>query len=474
MRTFSSILCWAVVTVSAADLPGQGKPNFVVILADDLGYGDLGCYGNQLIRTPNIDRLASEGVRFTSFYAQTVCGPSRAALMTGCYPLRVAKKGNRVEIHPRLHPKEITIAEVLTERGYATGCFGKWDLAGHTQRGFDRTLLPRAQGFDTFFGTPTSNDNFVHLIRDEKIIERKADMSWLTQRYTDEAIRFIRQHRRQPFFVYVPHTMPHTRLAASAQFRGKSRRGLYGDVVEEIDWNVGRLLAVLAELGLDEKTFVLFLSDNGPWWIKREHGGSAGPLRGAKTSVWEGGVRVPCVARAPGRIPKGIVCSEVATTMDLLPTIARLAGAHAPTDRTIDGHDISDLLRGRHGAKSPTKALYHYVHTHLQAVRAGRWKLHLPRPAQPPWTPNWRRHIPPSDVIEITSPLLYDLEADVGETRDLSAKQPEVVARLLGLAEAARKSIGDHDRIGEEARFYDDGPKRPDIERRSRRQKGKR
>jgi arylsulfatase A-like enzyme len=441
----------------------EEKPNIILIFADDLGYGDIGCYGNKVIRTPNIDRMATEGMRFTDFYAQTVCGPSRAALMTGCYPLRVAKSRNIVEVHPRLHLQEVTIAEILKDAGYKTGCFGKWDLARHHQTKYDPALLPTAQGFDYFFGTPTSNDSVVHLLRNEKVIERKASMATLTQRYSSEAIQFIQRNKDHPFFVYIPHTMPHTRLAASKEFRGKSPRGLYGDVIEEIDFHVGRILDTVKRLGLDRKTYVIFTSDNGPWWIKKQNGGSAGPLRGAKTSVWEGGVRVPFVVRAPGRVPAGSVCREMASTMDMLPTFARLGGSKVPTNRVIDGHDVADLVHGVIGGKSPTKALFHYVHTHLQAVRSGKWKLHVPRPANPRWTPNWARHIDARDVFDIASPLLYDLDADVGETTDVAATHPDVVRRLLGFVEGGRADIGDYDRIGAGARFFDDDPRRPDI-----------
>jgi len=440
-----------------------GKPNFIIVFADDQGYEDIGCFGSKRIRTPRLDRMAREGRRFTSFYAQTVCGPSRAALMTGCYPLRVAKKDNRVDIHPYLHSREITIAEVLKGVGYATGCFGKWDLAGHLQRGYAQELLPTRQGFDYFFGTPTSNDSIVNLLRNEEVIEKKADMNTLTWRYTDEAMAFIRKNREEPFFVYIPHTMPHTRLGGSEQFRGKSERGLYGDVIEEIDWNVGRILDLLRELGLDDRTYVVFTSDNGPWAIKGDHGGSAKPLRGAKTSTWEGGLRVPCIMRAPGRIPPGTVCDEIASTMDLLPTLAKLAGAKPPTDRVIDGHDISGLVHGDRGAVSPTKAFFYYQHTHLQAVRSGNWKLHLPRRANPPWTPDWARHIGKEDVIDIPKPMLFDLERDIGEQHDVADENPAIVQRLLGLAEQARDDIGDYNRIGRNARFFDPQPKRPDA-----------
>ena len=440
-----------------------GRPNIVLIYADDLGYGDLGCFGSENIRTPRVDQMAREGVRFTSFYAQTVCGPSRAALMTGCYPLRVAKRNNQVDIHPYLHAKEVTIAEILRDAGYATGCFGKWDLAGHKQLGYDPNLLPTKQGFDYFFGTPTSNDGLVNILRNEKVIERMADMNTLTRRYTDEAIAFIRRKRQEPFFVYVPHTMPHTKLGVSGQFRGKSKRGLYGDVVEEIDWNVGRIRDTIKELGLDKKTYMIFTSDNGPWWIKKAHGGSALPLRGAKTSTWEGGLRVPCLMWAPGRIPAGAVCDEIATTMDILPTFARLGGGKVPHDRVIDGHDISVLMHGEEGATSPTEAFFYYQHTHLQAVRSGKWKLHLPRPANPPWTPDWARHIAPKDVFEIKSPILFDMEKDIGEQDDVADKNPEVVEKLRELAEWARNDIGDYNRIGKNARFFDPQSPRPDV-----------
>ncbi len=439
------------------------RPNFVIIFTDDQGYNDVGCFGSEKIRTPRLDRMAVEGRKFTSFYAQTVCGPSRAALMTGCYPLRVAKKDNRVDIHPYLHSREITIAEILKAAGYTTACFGKWDLAGHRQKGYAPELLPTRQGFDYFFGTPTSNDSIVNLLRNEKVIENRADMNTLTQRYTEEVVAFIRRSGEKPFFVYLPHTMPHTRLGVSAKFRGKSKRGLYGDVIEELDWSTGRILDTIKELGLDEDTYVICTSDNGPWELRKAHGGSAKPLRGAKTSTWEGGLRVPCIVRAPGQVPAGTTCDEIATTMDLLPTLAKLAGGKVPDDRVIDGHDITALLHGVKGATSPTKAFYYYQHTHLQAVRSGRWKLHLPRAAQPPWAPRWGGHIKKEDVIAIPKPMLFDLQADIGESRDVADKNPDVVRRLLALAEQASNDIGDYDRIGKGARFHGPAPKRPDI-----------
>lgn len=460
--------------LEAATSRSPKQPNFILIFADDQGYQDIGVFGSPNIDTPNLDRMADEGMRFTNYYAQTVCGPSRAALMTGSYPLRVATKGNRVNVHPYLHSKEVTIAEVLKPLGYATAAFGKWDLAGHSQdpKRYAHELMPTHQGFDYFFGTPTSNDSRANLIRNETIIEMDADMSQLTRRYTDEAIEFIKRSKDGPFFVYMPHTMPHIRLERSEQFEGKSKGGIYGDVIEEIDWNVGRIFETLKEEELDESTYVFYMSDNGPWYLgssaghlkqigpeAEAHGGSALPLRGAKTSTWEGGLRVPCIMWAPGNIPAGTVCSEIASTLDMLPTIAKLAGGKIPTDRVIDGHDIRNLIHENDGATSPTDAFYYYQRTQLQAVRSGPWKLHVPKKADS----TWNRYSKPEDVFDITSPLLYNLENDIGETTDVSAQHPRVVDRLLQIAEYARSDIGDIDRIGANARFFDDEPKRPDI-----------
>ena len=454
--------------------PSPDPPNFILIFTDDQGYRDIGRYGSPDIRTPKLDGMADEGMRFTDFYAQTVCGPSRAALMTGSYPLRVATKGNRVDVHPYLHSNEITIAEVLKPTGYKTAAFGKWDLAGHTQdpRRYARELMPVHQGFDYFFGTPTSNDSKVNLIRNQTIIEMEADMSQLTRRYTDEAIGFIKRSKDQPFFVYLAHTMPHIRLERSEQFKSKSKGGIYGDVIEEIDWNVGRILQTLKDEDLDASTYVIYTSDNGPWYLGRSkghlkrlgseaeaHGGSALPLRGAKTSTWEGGLRVPCIMWAPRKIPAGSICNEIASTMDMLPTMAKLAGGQIPRDRVIDGHDISNLIHGVPGATSPTKAFFYYQRTQLQAVRSGNWKLHLPRSSDQ----MWGHYSKAEDDIDIPQPMLFNLETDISESNDISNQHPSVVKDLLELAEHARTDIGDVDRIGANARFFDDDPKRPDI-----------
>ena len=452
-------------------------PNFVIIFADDMGYGDAGCFGSKDIRTPRIDRMAKEGMRFTSFYAQPICGPSRAALMTGCQPLRVAEVGNIKNVHPELHDKEITIAEVLKTKGYATACFGKWDLARHSQLKFNPKLMPNHQGFDYFFGTPTSNDGFVDLYRNGKRIEEKADMNLLTQRYTNEVIGFIKANQSKPFFVYLPHTMPHTRLGASNKFKGKSPRGLYGDVIEEIDHSTGQILDALGELGLEKNTYVLFTSDNGPWLIKNQgkidgtlegdHGGSAGILRSGKVSTWEGGQRVPAVFWAPGRIRPNTTCKAMASTLDILPTFTTLAGAKTPKDRDLDGEDNSRLLAGRFDEARMEKVYYYYLRTTLQAVRQGKWKLHLPRPAKRPWLAPFaqNKHIHPKDDAAFGEPLLYDLESDVSETTNVAQANPKVVKQLLAIAEKARTEIGDYNRIGSGARFFDEGVHRPDVKK---------
>ena len=444
------------------------RPNVIIFFTDDQGYNDVGCFGSPKIRTPHFDRMAAEGMRFTSFYAQAVCGPSRAAIMTGCYPIRVAEPGNRKNQHTILHPREITIAEILKGAGYATACIGKWHLAGNGRgrgRGpFPAELMPPAQGFDSFFGTPLHNGftrevdpkRFVtELMRGSEVLESPTDMDLLTKRYTEEAIRFIRTNKDRPFFLYLAHNMPHVPLGASKAFRGRSPRGLYGDVIEELDCSAGQVIATLTELGLDEHTLVVFTSDNGPWVEKHlgDYGGSADPLRGSKMMTWDGGSRVPCIMRWPGHVAAGRVCADIATTMDLLPTFARLAGAEVPGDRILDGVDIGPLITDRAAAKSPRQTFYYYCFTHLQAVRSGKWKLVLPRPARPPWT-GWSARM----VDAVPTTQLYDLEADVEEKHDVADRHPEIVARLTALVEKARGDLGDHDRVGKGARFFDGPP----------------
>ena len=425
------------------------RPNFIVILCDNLGYGDLGCFGSTKQRTPSVDRMAAEGMRLTSFYVTSgVCTPSRASLMTGCYPRRVSMHVNAhggAVLFPAdakgLHPDEVTIAKLLKAKGYATACIGKWHL------GDQPPFLPTRHGFDTYFGIPYSDDMVgtpngsrppLPLMRDERVVEAPADRDTLTRRYTEEAIRFITAHRGEPWFLYLPHAMPGStrKPFASEAFRGKSANGAYGDAVEEIDWSTGEILAALKRLGLDARTLVVWTSDNGAF---QGGGGSNAPLRGWGYTTDEGAMRVPCVVRWPGKVPAGAACDEVATTMDLLPTFARLAGTAPPADRAIDGRDIWPLLSGAPGAKSPHGAFYFYYMEQLQAVRSGRWKLYLPLEAK--WQ-SFRGDARPAPA------RLYDLVADLAETKNLAGAQPDVVARLLALAEKAREDIGDLGRPG--------------------------
>ena len=442
---------WTAIAAPQATPAGQ-KPNFVVIFIDDMGYGDIGPFGSTLNRTPHLDRMAAEGMKLTSFYvAAPVCTPSRAALLTGSYPKRVglAEASRHGVLFPGdawgLDPSEVTIAEVLKDAGYATGCFGKWHLGDQPE------FLPTAHGFDEYFGIPYSNDMWplhpnidrggiwdfppLPLLRNTNVVGQVDDMhgqGMLCKLFTDEATGFIRRNKDKPFFVYLPHAYIHHPRGVQKGFldheesnpvdwKAVAREPWEVDLerrtkaqIEEVDWSAGQILDTIRELGIAENTLVLFTSDNG---------GSRGcvntPLRGAKGSTWEGGMREPTLAWWPGRIPAGSACDEVATAMDLLPTFAALSGGQVPEDRTIDGRDISDLLLGRAGAKSPHNALYYYFRHELQAVRSGKWKLFAKDGA------------------------LYDLDADIGETSDVSAQHPEVVSRLSKLLAEARADLGD-------------------------------
>ncbi|HET6442625.1 MAG TPA: sulfatase [Phycisphaerae bacterium] len=420
--------------LAAAPAPAK-KPNFLLVFTDDQGYGDLSCYGSKTIHTPRLDQMAREGLKLTSFYVQPVCGPSRAALMTGCYPSRVIPA--RAIREWSLAGSEITMAEVLKSAGYATGCIGKWDLSG---RKFVEGRLPTDQGFDYYFGTLGATDSgHVAFYRNKERAGETDDMGSLTGRYTDEAIAFIRQHKDEPFLLYLPHSMPHVKIGASEQFRGKSKGGLYGDVIEELDWNTGRLLDAIQELGLAENTIVLFTSDNGPWLTKGKMGGSAGPLRDGKTTAWEGGFRVPCILWGPGRVPAGRESNELVASIDLMPTFARMAGAQAPTDRVIDGCDQGALLTGA-SDKSARDTFLYYTENLLRAVRKGRWKLFVNKGAS--------KNAPAQDKSE-----LYDLEADLGETTNVAAAHPDVVRQLSELAAKAIEDIGEGNRPGKNARL---------------------
>ena len=404
------------------------KPNLVIFFTDDQGYNDVGCFGSTSIRTPNLDRMAKEGTRFTSFYAQTVCGPSRTALLTGCYPMRAAHQARGWS----LPTEEVTVAEALKEAGYRTGCVGKWDLS---RRKYVEDRHPLSQGFDSYFGTLGANDGgVVRLMRGRKFLEKESDMGRLTGLYTEEAVSFIKGQTEGPFFLYLAHTMPHVRIGASEKFRGKSKGGLYGDVIEELDWSVGRILDTLRETGIAENTIVLFTSDNGPWLSKGARGGSAKPLRAGKGSAWEGGFRVPCIMWGPGRIPAGRTAGGMMATLDILPTFAALSGAKVPDGRILDGRDQSAYVTGK-SEESARSTFYYYLHQHLQAVRRGKWKLQLPR-EKPVF-----RYAP--EGLPIQAPQLYDLEADLSERDDLAGEHPEVVKELLEFAAKVREDLGD-------------------------------
>lgn len=434
-----SVAAFLFLQVSATSCAATAKkPNVVIIFCDDLGYGDLACYGHPTIRTPHLDRMAQEGQKWTQFYvAASVCTPSRAGLMTGRLPIRTGMcSDTRRVLFPDsaggLPRQEITIAEVLKPAGYATHAIGKWHL-GHLPE-----YLPTSQGFDSYFGIPYSNDMDriaqsprgrdafwnpksqywnVPLMRDTEVIERPADQETITRRYTEEAVRRIRENKDRPFFIYLAHNLPHVPLFASDEFDGTSRRGLYGDVIEEIDRGVGRILDTLRELKLDQQTLVVFTSDNGPWLIYDQHGGSAGLLRDGKGCTWEGGMREPALFWWPGTIRPGVI-HELGATLDLLPTLAALAGAEAPGDRPLDGYDLSPILLGT--GPSPRETVFYYRGTRIYAVRKGPFKAHfITQPAYGPGKPE--EHDPP---------LLFNLDHDPGEHYNVAEKHPDVIAAI--------------------------------------------
>ncbi|TWU26070.1 sulfatase family protein [Bythopirellula polymerisocia] len=444
-----SLICFLSLTIVAGVIHAAERPNFVVIFADDLGYADLGCFGAKDIETPAIDRMAREGRRFTDFYvASPTCTPSRAALLTGCYPLRagfdvsiaVRKDGSRSPsrvLWPGspmgLNPEEVTVAEALQDAGYATCMVGKWHLGDQPE------FNPVNHGFDKYFGVLYSNDMSPYeYVRGTERLDEPLDRDEQLQRYTEEAVDFIQRERDKPFFLYLAHTMPHTPLGVSEKFRGVSKRGLYGDVVSEIDWSVGKILEVLRELELDERTLVVFTSDNGPWLHRGEDGGLATPLRGGKGSTYEGGVRVPCIMWQPNTVPADSVCNEISTTMDILPTFVSMSGGEVPTDRTIDGYDISQLVLGESQAASPYEYLLYYFGNELHGVRSGRWKLRAKNNLR---NENIYNYSAPKDVY--LPAALYDLERDPGEQKSVLKDHPKIVKRLQGYLDAARADLGD-------------------------------
>lgn len=439
------VMAWAAPPVARAADPS--RPNVVLILADDQGYGDLASFGAKDIPTPNIDSLARDGTRFTDFYVpQAVCSASRAALLTGCYPNRIGITGALFP-HSKigLSDSETTLPQILRERGYATGMLGKWHL-GDSPR-----FLPTRHGFQSWFGLPYSNDMWpgngarfpdLPLYENEKVVQYNPDQSQLTTWYAKRAVRFIDEHKDGPFFLYIAHAMPHVPLHASSKFKGKSGRGLYGDVIMEIDWSVGQVLSALHRNGLEDNTLVIYASDNGPWLVYGNHGGSAGGLREGKMTEFEGGVREPCLMRFPGKIPAGRVCHEMVLSMDILPTVAKLAGGTVPTDRIIDGRDVWPILSGQPGAKTPHEAFYYYWGNGLDAVRSGPWKLHAPHDYPTP-NPPGKDGKPGKTVTRHIAEALYNLEADPAETKDVASANPEVVKRLEELMENAREDLGD-------------------------------
>lgn len=419
----------------------SSKPNFVVVFTDDQGYADVGCFGAKGFETPNLDRLAEQGMKFTDFYvASPVCSPPRAALMTGCYPMRVDLPGVLFPSGPEwtkgmdtigLNPSEETIAELLKGAGYKTACFGKWHL-GHLKE-----FLPTSQGFDEYFGIPYSNDMRpennpeyppLPLLDGDSLVLTDPDQSQLTTWYTGKAVDFINRNKENPFFLYVPHSMPHVPLYVSDKFKGKSEYGIYGDVIMEIDWSVGEIIKALEENGLRENTLVIFTTDNGPWLVKGNHGGFADPLREGKMTIFDGGQRVPCIMSWPGKIPGNSTCDQIASTIDLLPTFVKLAGAEMPREK-IDGVDIWPLMTGADGAVRDE--FYFYKWEDLKAVRYKNWKLHLP---------HQYKHVErfggdsalydPEAEIELS---LFDLENDMAESINVADQHPGIVEEMMGM-----------------------------------------
>lgn len=434
MKIFYLLLCLSGCVIASE------KPNIVVILIDDLGYADIGSFGATLQKTPNLDRMAGEGMKLTSFYAAPVCSVARAQLLTGCYGPRISIPGVFFpDEKVGLNPNEITIAERLKELGYSTQCIGKWHLGDQPE------FMPIHQGFDHYLGIPYSNDmqkksmktgeKVVPLVRDDQVEDLLTDeaQSNIVERYTAEAVEFMRANQAKPFFLYFPHSAVHTPIFPGKAFQGKSSNGRFGDWVEEVDWSVGRVLETLRELKIDDKTLVIFTSDNGPWLTKHADGGSALPLRGGKGSTWEGGVRVPTIARWPGKISPASVCDAVTGLIDLLPTCVSLAGGKVPAEPVIDGRDLSPLLLGKNN-KSTREAHYYFNGYRLEAVRVGPWKLAITAQVE-----NLGGKAPDDAKI---IPRLYNLDNDCSEKTNVANQHPDIVTNLQESANKMNAEIG--------------------------------
>ena len=469
---------FALLTIVLAIAPQVGAadakrpPNLVIFFTDDQGYGDVGCFGSKTIKTPHLDRMAQEGMRFTNFYvAQPVCTASRAALLTGCYSNRVSLEGALNHTSAvGIHDDELLLSEMCKDRGYATALYGKWHL-GHRAK-----FNPTRHGFDEFFGLPYPNDcsNKFHpivrtfpplpLLEGTKTVAEEPDQAQFTRQFTERAVGFIERNKDRPFFLFLAHVMPHVPVHASAKFAGKSAAGPYGDAVEEVDWSAGEVLAALKKAGVDDNTLVIFTSDNGPFLSYGNCAGSSGPLRGGKLTCFEGGVRMPRIMRWPGKIPAGRECHELVTAMDVLPTFAKLSGGKL-SQNAIDGKDVSPLLAGAADAKSPHEAFWYYADRELHAIRQGDWKLHFPHPylevngaPGKDGKPANFANLKPDDLkksglegvasrhgyrVERTGLELYNLKEDVGERKNVADQHPDVVKKLQALAEQARVELGD-------------------------------
>lgn len=455
---FSCLLsfCGCNKKQSAGSENENHSPNIVLIFTDDQGYRDLGCFGAPDILTPNIDRMAREGARFNNFHvAQAVCSASRSALMTGCYPNRVGVSGAYGPNSPRgLHPEETTIAEMLKTKGYATAIYGKWHLGDHPE------MLPTKQGFDEYFGIPYSNDMWPHhpwqgtvfdfpelpLMENELVVDTLDEQSQITTWYTEHAVDFIERNREEPFFLYLAHSMPHVPLFVSEKFKGKSPRGLYGDVIMEIDWSVGQVLQTLEDNGLTDNTLVIFTSDNGPWLSYGTHSGSALPLREGKGTSLEGGVRVPCVMKWPGHITPGTEIDAPAMTIDILPTLAEIAAAELP-ERKIDGKSILELMTTGMESSPHQEAYFIYYHNnHLEGMLSGdgRWKMYFPHQYRSLNGRTGRNDGLPIDYEQLPmGEELYDLYNDISETTNVAAKHPDIIEKMKMQAEGIREELGD-------------------------------